>query len=159
MNIDTINLIFQKKLNEIALFIDEKKFLDVFMFSEVKSDEWNAFEYVFHVKFQSTSTRFAFKKIKLRYASIKITDLTNKVVTHRLHIQKLQIYTRVKNLINDFNVIYNERNSHVKNYVKLTIDVFKQSQLKILTKYINRFNVIVVHCHMIEKDKKFWFDK
>ena len=39
LNIDTINLIFQKKLNEIVLFIDEKKFFDVLVFSKIKSDE------------------------------------------------------------------------------------------------------------------------
>ena len=88
LSIDTINLIFQKKLNEIVLFIDEKKFLDASVFSKVKLDEWNAFKYAFHVKFQSASTRFASEKIKLRYASIKITDLINKIVAHRFYIQK-----------------------------------------------------------------------
>ena len=65
----------------------------------------------------------------------------------------------MKDLINDFNVIYNERNLHVKNYAKLTIEIFKQFQTEFFTNYINRFNIIVVHCHMIEKNKKFWFDK
>ena len=81
--------------------------------------------------------------------------MINKVVAHRFHVQKSQIYIRVKNLINDFNVIYNERNLHVKNYAKLMIDNFKQSQTKFLINYINRFNIIVAHCHMIEKNKKF----
>ena len=39
LNIDTINLIFQKKLNEIALFINKKKFFDALVFSKVKSNE------------------------------------------------------------------------------------------------------------------------
>ena len=141
------------------MIFDEKKFSDALVFLKIKSNEWNVFKYVFHVKFQSTSTRFAFKKIKLRYVSIKITNLINKVVAHRFHIQKSQVYTCVKNLINDFNIIYSERNFHVKNYAKLTIEIFKQFQTKFLTNYINRFNIIVVHCYMIEKNQKFWFDK
>ena len=99
--------------------------------------------------------RFVSEKIKLRYVSIKITNLINKVVAHCFHVQKSQTYIRVKNLINDFNVIYNERNFHVKNYAKLTIDNFKQFQTKSFTNYINHFNIIVAHCHMIEKNKKF----
>ena len=99
--------------------------------------------------------KFAFKKIKLRYISIKITNLINKIVAHRFHVQKSQIYIRVKNLINDFNVIYNKRNFYVKNYAKLTIDNFKQFQTKFFINYINRFNIIVAHCHIIKKNKKF----
>ena len=99
--------------------------------------------------------KFVIKKVKLRYASIKITELINKIVAHRLHIHESQIYIRVNDLINDFNVIYNERNFHARNYVKLTVDTFKQSQTKILTNHINRFNIIVAHCNMIEKNKKF----
>ena len=159
LSIDIINLVFQNKLVETALIFDEKKFLDAFVFSKIKSDEWDVFKYILHVKFQSASTRFAFKKIKLRYVSIKITDLINKVVAYCFHVQKSQIYTRVKDLINDLNVIYNERNSYVKNYAKLTINNFRQFQTEFLTDYINRFNITVAHCHIIEKNKKFWFDK
>ena len=39
LRINTINLTFQNKLIEIALFINEKKFFDVLVFSEVKSNE------------------------------------------------------------------------------------------------------------------------
>ena len=129
------------------------------MFSEIKSDEWDVFKYAFNAKFQSTSTRFASKKIKLRYASIKIIESISKAVAHRLHIQESQVYIRVKELINDLNVIYSERNFHVRNYVKLTIDIFKQSFTKTLTNYVNRFNITVAHCHLTEKNKKFWFNK
>ena len=159
LSIDTINLIFQNKLVEIVLAFDKKKFLNAFMFFEIKSNKWNVFKYAFHVKFQSILTRFAFKKVKLRYISIKITSLINKVVAYHFHVQKSQIYIRVKDLINDFNVIYNERNFYIKNYAKLTTEIFKQFQTKFLTNYINRFNIIVAHCHMIKKNKKFWFDK
>ena len=99
--------------------------------------------------------KFVIEKIKLRYASIKITKLINKIVAHRFYIHKSQIYIRVNNLINDFNVIYNERNFYARNYIKLIINTFKQSQTKILTNYINRFNIIVAHCNIIEKNKKF----
>ena len=84
------------------------------MFSKIKLNEWNVFKYIFQVKFQSALIRFAFKKIKLRYISIKITNLINKIVVHRFYVQKSQTYTRVKNLINNFNVFYNERNLYVK---------------------------------------------
>ena len=137
------------------MIFDKKKFFDAFVFSKIKSDKWNVFIYVFHVKFQSASTKFAFEKIKLRCVSVKITDLINKIVVHRFYVQKSQIYICVKDLINDFNVIYNERNFHVKNYAKLTIDNFRQFQTKSFINYINRFNIIVAHCHMIEKNKKF----
>ena len=99
--------------------------------------------------------KFASEEVKLRYISIKITNLINKIVAYRFHVQKSQIYIRVKDLINDFNVIYNERNFYAKNYTKLTIDNFKQFQTKFLINYINRFNIIVVHCYIIEKNKKF----
>ena len=99
--------------------------------------------------------KFVIEKIKLRYASIKITKLINKIVAHRFHIHESQIYIRVNDLINDFNVIYNERNFYAKNYVKLIVEIFKQFQSKIFTNYINRFNIIVAHCNMIEKNKKF----
>ena len=127
LNIDSINLTFQNKLTDTAFFVDEKKFFDVFVFSEVKSNEWNVFKYALSVKFQSTSMKFVIEKIKLRYASIKIIKLINKIVAHRLHIHELQIYIRVNDLINDFNVIYNKRNLYVKNYVKLIAETFKQS--------------------------------
>ena len=39
LNTNIINLIFQNKLIEIALTLDEKKFFDIFIFSEIKSDE------------------------------------------------------------------------------------------------------------------------
>ena len=39
LNTDKINVIFQNKLIDTALSQNEKKFLDVFMFSEIKSDE------------------------------------------------------------------------------------------------------------------------
>ena len=81
--------------------------------------------------------------------------MINKVVAHRLHVHESKIYIRVNDLINDFNVIYNERNFHARNYVKLIVETFKQSQTKILTNYINRFNIIVAHCNIIEKNKKF----
>ena len=129
------------------------------MFLEIKSDEWDVFKYVFNAKFQSTSIRFASKEIKLRYASIKITESISKAITHRLHIQKSQVYIRVKELINDLNVIYSERNFHVRNYVKLTTDIFRQSLTEIFTNYVNRFNITVAHCHLTKKNKKFWFDK
>ena len=99
--------------------------------------------------------KFVIKKIKLRYALIKITKLINKIVAHRLHIYELQTYICVNDLINDFNIIYNERNFYARNYVKLIADIFKQFQPKIFTNYINRFNIIVVHCNIIEKNKKF----
>ena len=140
-------------------FRTRKKFSDALMFSEIKSDEWNVFKYVLNAKFQSTLIKFASKKVKLRYASIKITESISKAITHCLHTQESQIYIRVKELINDLNVIYSERNFHVQNYVKLTIDIFKQSLTKIFTNYVNRFNITVVHCHLIKKNKKFWFDK
>ena len=129
------------------------------MFSEIKSDEWNVFKYVLNAKFQSTLTRFALKEIKLRYASIKITKSVSKAITHRFHIQESQVYIRVKELINDLNVIYSERNSYVQNYVKLTTDIFRQSFTEIFTNYVNRFNITVAHCHLTKKNKKFWFDK
>ena len=155
LDIDLINLTFQNKLIDTIFFVDEKKFFDVFVFSEVKSDEWNVFKYVFNVKFQSTSMKFVIKKVKLRYALIKITKLINKIVAHRFYIHESQIYTRVNDLINDFNVIYSERNFHARNYVKLTAEIFKQFQTKIFINYINRFNIIVAHCNMIKKNKKF----
>ena len=127
LNIDSINLTFQNKLIDTVLFVDEKKFFDAFMFSKIKSNEWNVFKYAFNVKFQSTLMKFVIKKVKLRYASIKITELINKIVAHRLYIHESQIYIRVNDLINDFNIIYNERNFHARNYVKLIIDIFKQS--------------------------------
>ena len=99
--------------------------------------------------------KFIIEKIRLRYALIKITKLINKVVAHRLYIQKSQIYIRVNDLINDFNVIYSERNFHARNYIKLIIDIFKQFQTKIFINYINRFNITVVHCNMIDENKKF----
>ena len=99
--------------------------------------------------------KFVIEKIKLRYASIKITKLINKIVAHRFHIHESQTYIRVNDLINDFNVIYSERNFYAKNYVKLTADIFKQFQTKTFTNYINRFNITAVHCNMIEKNKKF----
>ena len=99
--------------------------------------------------------KFVIEKVRLRYASIKITKLINKVVAHRLYIHKSQIYIRVNDLINDFNIIYNERNFHVKNYVKLIADIFKQFQTKTFTNYINRFNITVAHCNMIDENKKF----
>ena len=103
--------------------------------------------------------KFVIKKIKLRYTSIKITELINKIVAHRLHIHESQIYICVNDLINDFNVIYSERNFHARNYVKLTVETFKQFQTKIFINYINRFNITAVHCNIIKKNKKFWFDK
>ena len=39
LNIDSINLTFQNKLIDIIFFVDEKKFFDAFVFSEIKSDE------------------------------------------------------------------------------------------------------------------------
>ena len=39
LNIDSINLTFQNKLINTTLFVDEEKFFDVFMFSEIKSNE------------------------------------------------------------------------------------------------------------------------
>ena len=99
--------------------------------------------------------KFVIEKVKLQYASIKITKLINKIVAHHFHIYELQIYTRVNNLINDFNIIYNECNFHAKNYVKLIVEIFKQFQTKTFINYINRFNIIVAHCNMIEKNKKF----
>ena len=99
--------------------------------------------------------KFIIEKIKLRYASIKITELINKVVVHRFYIYELQIYIRVNDLINDFNIIYNKRNFHAKNYVKLIVETFKQFQTETFTNYINCFNIIVLHCNMIEKNKKF----
>ena len=39
LSIDTINLIFQKKLDETALFINEKKFFDALVFSKIKSNK------------------------------------------------------------------------------------------------------------------------
>ena len=139
--------------------VDEKKFFDVFVFSEIKSNEWNIFKYAFNIKFQSTLMKFVIEKIRLRYASIKIIKLISKVVAHHFHIHESQIYICVNDLINNFNIIYNERNFYARNYVKLTADIFKQFQTKIFTNYINRFNITVVHCNMIEKNKKFWFDK
>ena len=155
LSIDSINLTFQNKLIDTTFFVDEKKFSDAFVFSEIKSDKWNVFKYVFNIKFQSTSMKFVIKKIRLRYASIKITEFVSKVVAHRLHIHESQIYIRVNDLINDFNVIYSERNFYVKNYVKLITEIFKQFQTKIFINYINRFNIIIAHCNMIEKNKKF----
>ena len=91
----------------------------------------------------------------MRYILIKITELINKVVAHRFYIYKSQIYIRVNDLINNFNVIYNEHNFHARNYVKLIIKIFKQFQTKIFINYINRFNIIIAHYNMIEKNKKF----
>ena len=125
LSIDTINLTFQNKLIEIALLINEEKFFDILVFLKIKLNEWNVFKYVLHAKFQSTLTRFAFEKIRLRYALIKITDLINRIVAYHLYIYESQIYIRVKNLMNNFNIIYNKRNFHVKNYVKLTAENFK----------------------------------
>ena len=159
MNTDKVNLVFQNKLIDTAFSSNEKKFSNAFMFLKIKSDEWNVFKYAFNAKFQSTLTKFASKEIKLRYASIKITESVSKAVTHRLHIQKSQVYIRVKELINDLNVIYSERNFHARNYVKLTIDIFKQSLTETFTNYVNRFNITVAHCHLTEKNKKFWFNK
>ena len=99
--------------------------------------------------------KFVIEKIRLRYTSIKIIKLISKIVAHRLYIYKSQIYIRVNDLINDFNIIYSERNFYARNYVKLTVDTFKQSQTKNFTNYINRFNIIIAHCNMIEKNKKF----
>ena len=65
----------------------------------------------------------------------------------------------MNDLINNFNVIYNERNFYAKNYIKLIVEIFKQFQTKILINYINHFNITAAHCNMIEKNKKFWFDK
>ena len=144
---------------DTTFFINEKKFFDAFVFSEVKSNEWNVFKYALSVKFQSTSIKFVIEKIRLRYALIKITKLINKVVAYRFHIHEPQIYIRVNDLINDLNVIYNERNFHAKNYVKLIVETFKQFQTKIFINYIIRFNITVAHCNMIEKNKKFWFSK
>ena len=99
--------------------------------------------------------KFIIEKIKLRYASIKIIKLINKIIAHRFHIHESQIYIRVNDLINNFNVIYNKCNFYIKNYVKLTADIFRQFQTKILINYINRFNIIVVHCNIIDENKKF----
>ena len=99
--------------------------------------------------------KFVIEKVRLQYALIKIIKLISKIVTHRFHIHESQIYTRVNDLINDFNVIYNERNFHAKNYVKLIVETFKQFQTKTFTNYINRFNIIVAHCNMMEKNKNF----
>ena len=159
LDIDSVNLTFQNKLINTIFFVDEKKFFDAFVFSKIKLNEWDVFKYAFNVKFQSASMKFVIEKVRLRYALIKITKLINKVVAHRLHIHESQIYTRVNDLINDFNVIYNERNFYAKNYVKLTVDTFRQFQTKTLTNYINRFNIIVAHCNMIDENKKFWFNK
>ena len=153
MSIDKINLTFQNKLIDTALSSNEKKFSDILMFSKIKSDEWDVFKYVFNAKFQSTLTKFTSKEIRLRYASIKITKSISKAITHRLHIQESQIYIRVKELINDLNVIYSERNSYARNYVKLMIDIFKQSLTEIFTNYVNRFNITVAHCHLTKKNK------
>ena len=152
LNTDKVNLAFQNKLIDTALSQNEKKFSNVFMFSKIKSNERNIFKYVLNVKFQSTWTRFALKEIKLRYASIKITKSISKAIVHRLYIQKLQVYIYVKELINNLNVIYSERNFYARNYVKLTIDIFKQSLTKTLTNYINRFNITVAHCYLTKKN-------
>ena len=39
LSIDKVNLAFQNKLIDTALSLNEKKFSDAFMFSEIKSDE------------------------------------------------------------------------------------------------------------------------
>ena len=82
--------------------------------------------------------------------------MINKVVIYHFNIQKSHTYIRVKNLINNFNIIYNKRNFHVKNYIKLTIDNFKQFQTKIFINYIDYFNIILVYYYIIDK---FSFDK
>ena len=61
----------------------------------------------------------------------------------------------MKELINNLNIIYNECNFHVQNYVKLTINIFKQLFTKTFTNYVNRFNITVAHCHLTKKNKKF----
>ena len=126
LNIDSINLTFQNKLIDTTLPVDEKKFPDIFIFSEIKSNKWNIFKYAFNVKFQSILMKFVIEKVKLRYASIKITKLINKIVVHHLYVHESQIYIRLNDLINDLNVIYNERNFYAKNYVKLIVNTFKQ---------------------------------
>ena len=89
----------------------------------------------------------------MQYALIKITKSVSKAIAHRLHIQESQIHIRVKELINDLNVIYSECNFHVRNYIKLTIDIFKQLFTKTFTNYVNYFNITVAHCHFTEKKK------
>ena len=88
LDIDSINLTFQNKLIDTIFFIDEKKFFDVFVFSKIKSNKWNVFKYILSVKFQLTLMKFVIEKIRLRYASIKITKLINKIVTHHFHIHE-----------------------------------------------------------------------
>ena len=39
LDIDSVSLTFQNKLIDTILFVDEKKFFDVFVFSKIKSDE------------------------------------------------------------------------------------------------------------------------